>query len=317
MDKFSIIGGSGFVGTNLCEKLNTYNKSFEIIDIVKNDKYADNTKYADVRNIDTLMKSVNGNIIINLAAEHRDDVRPISLYDQVNVDGAKNICAVAEQKGINKIIFTSSVAIYGLSNEVKDESSPIKPFNDYGRTKWEAEKIFTKWQQKKPADRTLVIIRPTVIFGKNNRGNVYNLFKQINSGFFIPIGKCNNIKSLAYVKNVASFIHHESSRKSGLYIYNYADKPDLKLIDIIQLVSKALDKNFNPNIKLPYTIGLLIGYIADFFSFIFRISLPISAVRVRKFVANTAFTSKSIIDFKDTEDVKDALNETAKFEFKK
>ena len=51
----------------------------------------------------------------NLAAEHRDDVRPRSLYDEVNVEGAKNVCRVAEEKGINRIIFTSSVAVYGFA----------------------------------------------------------------------------------------------------------------------------------------------------------------------------------------------------------
>ena len=53
-------------------------------------------------------------VIINLAAEHRDDVKPSSLYHEVNVEGAKNVCDIASKK-IHSIIFTSSVAVYGLS----------------------------------------------------------------------------------------------------------------------------------------------------------------------------------------------------------
>lgn len=51
---------------------------------------------------------------MNLAAEHRDDVRPISLYDEVNVGGAQNVCVAANELGIEHIILTSSVSIYGF-----------------------------------------------------------------------------------------------------------------------------------------------------------------------------------------------------------
>ena len=61
--------------------------------------------------------------------------------------------------------------------------------------------------RRKPHERSLVIIRPTVIFGKGNRGNVFNLFNQINKGLFAMIGDGENIKSMAYVKNVASFLN--------------------------------------------------------------------------------------------------------------
>tara|TARA_B100000795_G_C22803917_1_gene443608 strand:+ start:2811 stop:3782 length:972 start_codon:yes stop_codon:yes gene_type:complete len=314
-EKISIIGGSGFVGSSLSSKFIALDKSFEIIDIKENILFEDKTKIADVTDIDELTSKVSGNILINLAAEHRDDVKPISRYDHVNIEGAKNICKLAELKGIEKIIFTSTVAIYGLSDEQKNEESEINPFNDYGRTKWEAEKVFTSWQQKDPNRRTLVIIRPTVIFGKNNRGNVYNLLKQINSGFFIPIGKCRNIKSMAYVENVASFINHTISDVPGIHIYNYADKPDLELNKIIEIASLSLGKKFNKNIYLPYFLGLVIGYIADFISYLLRVNLPISSIRVKKFAANTSYSSINIKGFEDVIRIEDALKETINYEF--
>ena len=54
----------------------------------------------------------------------------------------------------------------------------------------------------------MTIIRPTVIFGEKNRGNVYNLLKQIASGKFLMIGKGQNRKSMAYVGNVVAFIKY-------------------------------------------------------------------------------------------------------------
>ena len=83
--------------------------------------------------------------------------------------------------------------------------------------------------KKDPQNRSLVIIRPTAVFGEENRGNVYNLLKQINSKNFIMIGNGKNKKSIAYVRNVADFIIFSTKLNSGIHIYNYIDKPDLTM----------------------------------------------------------------------------------------
>ena len=135
-----------------------------------------------MRSVEALRSAIDeGVVIVNLAAEHRDDVRPLSLYDEVNVQGARNICTVAREKNINTIVFTSSVSVYGFALIGTDESGTIAPVNDYGRTKFEAEQVFKAWQSEEPFNRTLVIVRPTVVFGEQNRGNVYNLLRQIDS----------------------------------------------------------------------------------------------------------------------------------------
>ena len=101
-----IIGGSGFIGTSLSKNLIKKKNKFLIIDKTKSEKYPDLVQIANVRNIESLRKRIPDNsILINLAAEHRDDVKPISLYKEVNVNGAKNICIVAREKNIKKIDF--------------------------------------------------------------------------------------------------------------------------------------------------------------------------------------------------------------------
>ena len=163
--------------------------------------------FGDVREIGQLRSAIsNESVIVNLAAEHRDDVRPLSLYHEVNVEGAINICTVAREKCVQTIIFTSTVAGYGFAPIGTNESGNITPFNDYGRTKYEAEQVFKAWQAEDPAQRTLVIIRPTVVFGEQNRGNVYNLLRQIASGKFVMVGHGENRKSMAYVETVAAFV---------------------------------------------------------------------------------------------------------------
>jgi nucleoside-diphosphate-sugar epimerase len=94
------------------------------------------------------------------------------------------------------IVFTSSVAVYGFAAPDTDEQGPLIPFNDYGRTKREAEEIYRDWLAG-GKQRMLTIVRPTVVFGPRNRGNVYNLLRQMASGRFAMgfRGKCEVILS--------------------------------------------------------------------------------------------------------------------------
>ena len=96
-----------------------------------------------------------------------------------------------------------------------------------------AEQEYIKWFNEDKANRTLVIIRPTVIFGEGNRGNVFNLLKQIASKKFAMFGKGINIKSMAYVENVSSFIRFTMSFPQGIHIFNYADKPDYNMNKLV------------------------------------------------------------------------------------
>ena len=247
MEQICVIGGSGFIGTRLCRRLLESQKDFYIIDKKQSLTFPDKTFLCDVRDSEGLKEAIKGDIIINLAAEHRDDVRPKSLYWEVNVKGAENVCRVAEEKGIDKIVFTSSVAVYGFTYKETFEDGKLHPFNDYGVTKLEAEKVYIKWQKKDPLKRTLVIIRPTVVFGEGNRGNVYNLLNQIANGTFIMIGNGKNLKSMAYVENVAAFIEYSLSFGPGVHIYNYVDKPDFDMNTLVKTIYSELNKRNKHN----------------------------------------------------------------------
>ena len=80
------------------------------------------------------------------------------------------------------------MAVYGFAPVGTDETGAINYFNDYGRTKWLAEEEYRQWL-KSNCQNKVVIIRPTVIFGEGNRGNVYNLLRQIASGSFLWWGR--------------------------------------------------------------------------------------------------------------------------------
>lgn len=313
----SIIGGSGFIGTQLCRRLFLSSRPFFVFDKNLSRAFPKDCHIGDVREVSNLRESIiDADVIVNLAAEHRDDVRPLSLYDDVNVGGARNICTVAREKNVKVIIFTSTVAVYGFAPIGTDESGIIAPFNDYGRTKYEAEQVFKAWQAEAPNERTLVIIRPTVVFGEQNRGNVYNLLRQIAFGRFVMVGTGENRKSMAYVENIAAFIEYSMSFKPGVHTYNFIDKPDFTMNQLVGSVKRMIGQSDKIGFRLPYAVGYAIGKGFDLVAAITGKRLAISSIRVKKFCANSVYnTAIDETGFVPPFPLAQALEQTIRHEF--
>jgi hypothetical protein len=129
-----------------------------------------------------------------------------------------------------------------------------------------------------------------VIFGEQNRGNVYNLLRQFTDGKFLMIGKGTNVKSMAYVENATAFIEYNLNNIPGEHLFNYIDKPDFDMntLVVFDLLAKILHRK-----------------------------LPISSIRVKKFCANTLFDSTNIktTDFKAPVRLVEGLERTITYEF--
>lgn len=310
----TIIGGSGFVGSKLISKLGSNRCSN--LDKNRSPFFNEITTIMDIRNRQQILFDKKTKYIILLAAEHKDDVSPSSLYYDVNVKGTKNILDQMDIQGIKNLIFTSSVAIYGLDKNNPDENHIHDPFNHYGKSKWQAEKVIRDWYDKDSKNKSVTIIRPTVIFGERNRGNVYNLLKQISFGKFLMIGEGKNKKSMAYVDNVVAFIKNRVQKKEvGFHIYNYADKPDYNMNELISTIQETMKLDI-PKIRIPYYLGIIGGYCFDFISAVTRKKLLISSVRVKKFCATTQFDASKVHSiFNAPYSLKEGLIKTLKHEF--
>ena len=315
--KILVVGGSGFIGTRLLETLHEHGHKFTNFDRQLSPRFPDHTVTGDVRSAEELTAASAGHdAIINLAAEHRDDVSPLSLYTEVNVGGANAIVAAAEANGIQRIVFTSTVALYGLDKNNAAEDSVPEPFNEYGRSKLAAEGVFTTWANSDAA-RSLAIVRPSVVFGEGNRGNVYNLAKQVSSGRFIMVGKGENKKSMAYVGNIVGYIASRLDAPVGIEIRNFADKPDLSTKDLIAILRDEMNVHAASNVRLPLGLGIAAGHIFDAAAKITQRTFPISAVRIRKFAADTTVNTDRLRDsgYTATYSLHDALKRTLASEF--
>ena len=292
--KIAIIGGSGFIGTHLAKTL-VGNVEFTIFDIKKSTTFADKTILCDVRDADLLKKELVGfDSVILLAAEHKDNIRPVSLYYDVNVQGLQNVLDAMDHNMIHNIVFTSSVAIYGMNRaSPPNEKTEPAPFNDYGQSKLDAERLLNKWTAAGGIKNAL-ILRPTVVFGENNRGNVYNLLRQIHSGKFLMVGNGKNEKSMAYVENLVAFINYMLAKEwQGTEVFNYIDKPDLNMNVLADTVFRHLSKRRLP-LHVPYGLGIILGSTLDKVSRLVGKEFPLSAIRVKKFCSTTVFDATKV-----------------------
>jgi nucleoside-diphosphate-sugar epimerase len=347
----SIIGGSGFLGSRLAKRLVQRGCAVKILDKRKSAEFGGMWNRIDVRNrpeeknefpesatdslcapgkddeakksqkMNSLLEALSGSdVVVNLAAEHRDDVTPASLYDEVNVDGSRNVCDACTKTGIHRIIFTSSVAVYGFALPGTDESGRINFFNDYGRTKFLAEEEYRAWQ-KSDEKNCAVIIRPTVIFGEGNRGNVYNLLHQIAKKKFPMVGSGKNRKSMNYVENVAAFIEYEIFREKnpGEHLYNYCDEPAFDMNHLVLECYRALGIKKTRLFHFPFWLAYAGGKIFDLASFVTKKKFAVSSIRVKKFCQNTYFAGTNIkhTDFSAPVPLEEGLRRTIEFEFGK
>ncbi len=288
--KYILIGGSGFIGQHfkniLREKIilnldidsGINNSEFRNCNILKKEEL----NAVDLSEI----KEVS---VIHLAAVHFDFQKK---YFETNIDGTKNILEFIDKWDcIKKYVFFSSVATYGESEIELNEKNIQNPYNDYGKSKLEAEKIIFNWHSQNKIN--VIIVRPAVVFGEYNFGNVFNLITQIQSGVFAIIGDGKNIKSLAYAPNlVDSVIYVLNHIKKPLFIYNYSDYPQKGISDQSELISKLLKKR--KPIRIPLFLTKIITIPIDFFEIILRKDLKINSMRVKKFTIQTFFNSDLI-----------------------
>ena len=280
-----ITGSSGFIAIYLIKKLDQSNKIFGL-DLKK----SKNTKLIfDIRkelNISKIPKKID--LIINLAAIHREPGHKNHEYFDTNILGAENITAFAEKVDCKQIIFTSSISPYGIEDKLKDESTVPCPNTPYGSSKLAAEKIHIAWQNRDLKKRILTIVRPGVVFGKGEGGNMSRLVKLIHKNFFFYMGNKDTRKAGVYVKELVNQILwvHEKQVKNEFpknIVFNATMWPNPSISDYVNTVKNVSGiKRFIPS--APYWLLMCFGFAFEFGFKVIGKQNPFSPVRLRKLV---------------------------------
>jgi nucleoside-diphosphate-sugar epimerase len=308
-----IFGGTGFIGVFFARHLiedHGYEKVY-LYDIESiNDKEFEFRKnivksYPQIEIITGDVKeTINWNpaesidLIANFAAVHREPGHEDYEYFECNLLGAENVCNWATRIGCNKIIFSSSIAPYGPSEEIKDEESIPIPSSAYGSSKLVAEKIHLVWQARMERHQ-LVIVRPGVVFGPGEGGNVSRLIKAVRNRYFFYMANRHTRKSGIYVKELCRAmmwaLNNEQAKADGVSLFNMSMNPGPSIEDYVNSIARiAKIKVWVPNV--PSTLLFIIAYLIDLIAKPLGINHPFSPVRIKKLIRSNDILPTRLVE---------------------
>jgi len=227
--------------------------------------------------------------IVHMAALLHIEYPPLDLrekYEHINVGGTATVVEAAISKGVKRIVFFSTIAVYGPSDgRVFNEMSPTRPDTFYAQTKLSAENIVLN---AKNADGIPVgvVLRLGAVYGSRIKGNYEQLIRALARNRFIPVGDGRNRRTLVYDKDVGrAAVLAVSHPAAAGRVFNVTDGEFRTLNEIIESICSALGRNppclsvpLGPTralirfiesggraigLKLPVTRGMLDKYAED------------------------------------------------------
>lgn len=276
--KILVTGATGFVGENLKPYLEE--KGHIIYTLGRSDKYT--WKDLSAKNIPEV------DAIIHLAGKAHDlkKVAGNDIYFKVNRDLTMEIYNYFLASKTQKFIFFSSVkaAADFLDNDILTEDVNPNPVGSYGKSKQEAEKYILS---NLSSDKEVYILRPCMMHGPKNKGNLNLLYKVVSKNIPWPLGKFDNKRSFASISNVCYIVNALLEKKIESGIYNVSDDAAISTNELIKIICKACNKKSHI-LFLPKWLISSIAKIGDY------IHLPLNTERLTKLTENYVVSNQKI-----------------------
>jgi nucleoside-diphosphate-sugar epimerase len=275
--KILIAGASGFIGQNLSNYL--IDKKFDVQELSLR------TSNWNI-NIDNEV-----NIFINLIGKAHDHKGLASEQEffYANYELTKEIFEVFLDSKASLFLHLSSIA--ALEEEsydgILDETKISNSKSPYGKSKRKAEEFLLNY--KLPEGKKIVIIRPTMVHGPNDKGNLTLLFKMVNRGIPYPLGAFDNKRSFLGINNLCFVIEKIILKRQQILsdVYNLADDESLSTIQIIRTLGSISNKKAKI-LFLPRKFVVFLVGIGDFIRF------PLNSKRLKKMTSNLVVSNQKI-----------------------
>jgi nucleoside-diphosphate-sugar epimerase len=314
--RFAVTGSSGFIARHLIPKFIDAGASVCGLDLRPCGVDFGNRYWhiiGDIRDPNAVAEMMQGaDTVVHLAAEHQDFGVSREQFFDVNVRGMELLLSCSADAGVNDFVFFSSVAVYGRRNEPTHERMIPAPDGPYGASKLQAEALLEQWIEAEPA-RSALILRPTVVYGEHNHANMYRLMRSISRKRYLQVGAGTNRKSIVYVGNVVSaFFFLLERRRPGICVYNLADEPAMTSRAIAEHLAESLGVGL-PGFRIPESAALPMATPLDWIAQVSGRNLPITASRIRKYLANTQHQAVRLreLGFRPQTSQEEALRRTA------
>lgn len=301
MKSILITGSTGFIGRCLLPLLTK--KDWQITTAGRHniDQFNNNITNVVVGNIDgnthwhEALKNIDA--VLHLAARahilNDNSPNPEAEFFAVNTEGTANLVKQSIQAGVKHFIFISSIgAMASLSNQPLQENSPCNPDTPYGRSKLAAEQALISLASE--SEMTWTILRPTLVYGSGNPGNMERLIKLVKKGLPLPFGLVNNRRSLVYVGNLVDSIitclSHPNAKNQTFLI---SDGQDLSTPDLIRKIAYYLDCPCNL-LPVPPSLLKIAGNLGDMGEKLLGRSLPLNTPTIDRLLGSLVVDSSKI-----------------------
>ncbi len=167
----------------------------------------------------------------------------LSEFRRINTEGTMQLMAAAEQAGVKRFVFVSSIKVNGdvSNNGAFREESPVNPHKPYAISKYEAEVALRSMVAKSGME--LVIVRPPLVYGAGVKGNFAKLQKLVAAGIPLPVGLADNQRTLIGVDNLASFLVccAEHPQAAG-ELFLIGDESSISTKELVTLLGQSIGK---------------------------------------------------------------------------
>jgi UDP-glucose 4-epimerase len=244
MSSFLITGSRGFIGTNLCYSLKQ--RGHRVLEINRSVINSEVDRYSLDLAVNTVPATIYSSVdvVFHLAgkahalAETQQDETE---YFEINTEGTRKLLEAAKQAGVHKFIFFSSVKAIGDSDtQPMDESVQTLADTPYGQSKYAAEQLVLHGGYVPNP----VVIRPSMVYGNTEKGNLPRMIQAIRKGVFPPLPETHNRRSMVHVDDLvqAAILAAEKPEAAG-QIYIVTDGQAYSTRQIYDWIRVALGKS--------------------------------------------------------------------------
>ena len=291
--KVLVTGSEGFVGKELVANLIAAGHEIDGIDRAKAVNPSYKLHRIDLKN-EILLDPASYDVVVHCAAAKGDwDISDEEFYED-NVIATENLLNYVRKCDVKKIIHFSTVAIYSRDVTDGSESTKIEPDSVYGQTKLDSEILIRKYSEE--SGIPTVVLRPSVIYGRDNYANMFNLIQQLNRALPFQINPVGITKSHVSVRNVVDVVLRFSDPSysvNGLEIYNLTERPYYDLNSMIRIICDELGVK-PPKVNLPIWLVAIPFGILEFFGKLLKKDTGFTLDRLRKISSSTRYTSEKL-----------------------
>ncbi len=284
MNTIIITGITGFVGQNLQNYLKKYSLN-QVKGVSRQTDSSQNIEYKD------LTKKVWNTIdaFVHLAGKAHDlkNTSAEQEYFEVNTELTKTLFDQFLESDCEVFIYMSSVkAVADVVDGKLTEDIKPNPITAYGKSKLAAENYILS--KEIPNNKRVYILRPCMIHGPNNKGNLNVLYSFVAKGIPYPFAKYENKRSFVSVDNICFIINELLENKTiAPGVYNIADDDSLSTNQLVTIIGNTIHKKVKL-LKVPKRIVKILAMIGDI------IPLPINSEKIQKLTENYEVSNAKI-----------------------